>query len=225
MRKIRILIAEDHTIVRKGLVALLKEEDRFEVVSEAEDGHMAVKNAIDLKPDIAMIDIGIPSLNGLEAAAKIKREVPDVKILMLTMYENEEYIIKALQIGASGYLIKKSAPDDLINAIYAAMEGEIFLSPSISTKVISSLIRKTAKTDEPKGKVSRLTPREREILQLIAEGLSNREIAEKLFISPKTVKVHRFNLMEKLGLHNTAEIIQFAIKNGLIHLDYVKSPP
>lgn len=220
MAAIKILFADDHIIVRKGLIALLREEGEFDIVGEAEDGHSAVEKAVKLKPDIVVLDIGIPSLNGLEAAQQIKKQAPDIKILMLTRHENEEYVLKALKIGVSGYLIKKSAPNDLINAIHAAMANEIFLSPSVSTRIISRLIQETADSGvEDKGQVTSLTSREREVLQLIAEGLSNKEIGDKLFISPKTVKVHRSNLMEKLELHNTAEITQYAIRNGFIHID------
>ena len=224
MNVIRILLADDHTIVRKGLAALLREEETFRVVAEAGDGHAAVEKSLEVKPDVVLLDIGIPGLNGLEAAKQIKAGLPGVRILMLTMHETEEYIIRALKIGVCGYLIKKSAPDDLTCAIHAAMAGEIYLSPSISTRVISKLVE-TADSPGPGDRLDSLTAREREVLQLIAEGLSNREIAEKLFISPKTVKVHRFKMMEKLDLHNTAEITRYAVCNGLIHLDILPPYP
>ena len=220
MIKIRVLLADDHTIVRKGLCALLEEETDISVIGEAEDGREAVEKAFTLEPDVVVIDIGMPSLNGLEAVKAIKKGRPEMKVLILTMHENEEYITEALRAGVSGYLIKKSVPRDLITAIQLAYKGESFLSPSISTKVINRFIRQNTPSDsEFIDSEITLTTREREVVQLIAEGLTNKEIASNLGISIKTVKNHRSNLMEKLDLHNTAEITQFAIKNGLIILD------
>ncbi|MFH2129455.1 MAG: response regulator transcription factor [bacterium] len=220
MTKIRVLLADDHTIVRKGLSALLAEEEDITVVAEAEDGREAVEKAFAMDPDVVVMDIGMPSLNGLEAVRAIKKGRPEMKVLILTMHENEEYITEALKAGVSGYLIKKSAPRDLITAIRLAYQGESFLSPAISTKVIHRFIRQAAgDTADSVQKESPLTSREREVVQLIAEGSANKEIAARLGISIKTVKNHRSNLMEKLDLHNTAEITQFAIKNGLIILD------
>ncbi|MBT4641047.1 MAG: response regulator transcription factor [Deltaproteobacteria bacterium] len=220
MPNIRVLLADDHTIVRKGLCALLEEETDISVIGEAEDGREAVEKAFTLEPDVVVIDIGMPSLNGLEAVKAIKKGRPEMKVLILTMHENEEYITEALRAGVSGYLIKKSVPRDLITAIQLAYKGESFLSPSISTKVINRFIRQNTPSDsEFIDSEITLTTREREVVQLIAEGLTNKEIASNLGISIKTVKNHRSNLMEKLDLHNTAEITQFAIKNGLIILD------
>jgi len=220
MYNIRVLIADDHTIVRKGLCALLEEETDISVIGEAEDGREAIEKAFELEPDVVVMDIGMPSLNGLEAVKAIKKGRPEMKVLILTMHENEEYITEALKAGVSGYLIKKSVPKDLIAAIQLAHKGESFLSPSISTKVINRFIRQniTSSSDSINPEKT-LTTREREIVQLIAEGFSNKEIAAKLGISTQTVKNHRSNLMEKLDLHNTAEITQFAIKNSLIILD------
>jgi len=220
MPNIRVLLADDHTIVRKGLCALLEEETDISVIGEAEDGREAVEKALTLEPDVVVMDIGMPSLNGLEAVKAIKKGRPEMKVLILTMHENEEYITEALRSGVSGYLLKKSAPRDLITAIQLAYKGESFLSPAISTKVINRFIRQnTASESESIDSEISLTTREREVVQLIAEGLTNKEIAGNLGISIKTVKNHRSNLMEKLDLHNTAEITQFAIKNGIIILD------
>lgn len=219
MNQVKILLVDDHTILRKGLAALLNEEARFSVIAEAEDGRSAIEKTRTLNPDVVILDISMPSLNGLETARQLKKERPQTKILILTMHDSEEYIINALKLGVSGYLIKRDAPDELINAINAAMKNEIFLPPSVSTKLVNNLMQKDIKIGEKEERFASLTPREREILQLIAEGSTNREIAEKLFISPKTVKAHRSNLMEKLDVHNTAEITQYAIMKGLIHLD------
>lgn len=220
MADIKIVLADDHTIVRKGIRSLLDEEPDIEVVGEAENGHEAVETVARLQPDVAILDIGMPSLNGLEATKLIKKAHPGTHVLILTMHDNEEYIAETLKAGASGYLIKKSAPRELINAIRVAFRGETYLSPSISTKVVNRFIRISSSVPLPDTPGdSALTPREREIIQLIAEGFSNKEIADKLFISAKTVKNHRSNLMEKLDLHNTAEITQYAIRKGIVILD------
>ena len=213
-------MADDHTIVRKGLCALLEEEEDITVVGEAGDGREALDKTFVLEPDVVVMDIGMPSLNGLEAVKAIKKKRPEMKVLILTMHENEEYIYEALKSGVSGYLIKKSIPRDLITAIRLAYKGESFLSPTISTKVINRFIRQAADVESESSVVNKpLTSREREVVQMIAEGLANKEIAAKLGLSIKTVKNHRSNLMDKLDLHNTAEITQFAIKNNLIILD------
>jgi DNA-binding NarL/FixJ family response regulator len=220
MVKIRVLLADDHTIVRKGLRALLEEEEDITVVGEAGDGREALDKTFVLEPDVVVMDIGMPFLNGLEAVKAIKKRRPEMKVLILTMHENEEYIYEALKSGVSGYLIKKSIPRDLITAIRLAYKGESFLSPTISTKVINRFIRQAVDVESESDGVNKpLTSREREVVQMIAEGLANKEIAAKLGISIKTVKNHRSNLMDKLDLHNTAEITQFAIKNNLIILD------
>lgn len=220
MEVIRVLLADDHTIVRKGLCALLEEESDITVSCEAEDGREALQKAMEYQPDVIVMDIGMPSLNGLDAVKSIKKTMPDVKVLILTMHENEEYIYEALKNGVSGYLIKKSAPRDLVNAIRLAYKGESFLSPSISTKVINRFIRKDGRAGEQERlQEMPITAREREIIQLVAEGRANKEIAAELGISIKTVKNHRSNLMEKLDLHNTAEITQYAIRNRLVVLD------
>jgi DNA-binding NarL/FixJ family response regulator len=217
---IRVVLADDHTIVRKGLRALLEEETDITVVGEAEDGREAVEKVLELSPEVVVMDIGMPSLNGLEAVKAIKKRLPTTRILILSMHENEEYIAEALKSGVSGYLIKKSAPRDLIAAIRLAHQGESFLSPAISTKVINRFFQRTTGPTDPTPKAeTTLTAREREVIQLIAEGRVNKEIAAELGISLKTVKNHRSNLMEKLDLHNTAEITQYAIRTGLVILD------
>jgi len=218
MNKIKVLLAEDHTIVRKGLRSLLDEETNIEVIGEAQDGREAIQKAQQLHPDIVLMDITMPRLNGLEATRQIKKRSPQVKVLALTMHANEEYIFQILQAGASGYVLKQAVVTELVSAIQAVHRGDSFLSPSISKKIIEEYIRQAQPLAE-KDDYAKLTNREREILQLIAEGHSNRRIAQLLHISVKTVETHRANLMEKLDLHSTAELTRYAIRKGLISLD------
>ena len=215
MNKIRVLLAEDHTIVRKGLRSLLDGEAGIEVIGEAEDGREAVEKVQQLLPDVVLMDIAMPGLNGLEATRQIKKRFPEVQVLILTMHANEEYIFQILRAGASGYVVKQAAPTELISAIRAAYRGDSFLSPSISRTVIQEYIRQAEAMAE-KDSYDQLTTREREVLQLIAEGHSNREIAELLHISVKTVETHRANLMDKLDIHSTAELTQYAMRKGVI---------
>lgn len=218
MSKIRVLLAEDHTIVRKGIRSLLDDEPDIEVVGEASDGRETVEKAEKLVPDVVLMDITMPQLNGLEATRQIKKLLPDIKILGLTMYTNEEYILQLLQAGGSGYVVKHSAPSDLISAIRAVYRGDLFLSPEISKVIIDEYLKHAGQTSHETS-YDKLTDREREVLQLITEGLSNREIADKLHISVKTVGVHRTNLMEKLNIHSTIDLVKYAIRKGIIRLD------
>jgi len=213
MKKIRVLIAEDHTIVRQGLVALLRSEPEIEVAGEASDGFEAVEMAKKLLPDIVLMDIAMRNLNGLEATRKIKKLFPHIKVLVLTMYENEEWIFQVLKAGASGYLIKDSAMTDLTSAIRALSRGDSFLSPSISKKVIDEYIRK-AEMGERGSLKDLLSDREREVLQLIAEGQSIPQIASLLCISKKTVEAHKTHIMEKLNIHDKVGLIKYAIRTG-----------
>lgn len=218
MKKIKVIIADDHTIVRKGLCAILAGESEIEVVGEAEDGRDAIRKVEQLQPDVVLLDIAMPLLNGLEATRQLRKRYAKLKILILTMHDNEEYVFEALRAGASGYLVKRSAPNELISAIKAVYREGSFLSPAVSKKVIDQYVRvglKKVKEDKEYGK---LTEREREILQLIAEGRANREIAELLNISIKTVESHRSHLMEKLNIRNIAELTQYAIRKGLISI-------
>jgi two-component system response regulator NreC len=218
MRKIRVLLADDHTIVRKGLRSLLDGEVEIEVVGEAEDGRAALEKAQQLLPDVVLMDITMPALNGLEATRQIKKLFPKMKVLILTMHATEEYILQILRAGASGYVVKQAAPTELVSAIRAVYRGDSFLSPSISRKVIEEYIRQTEAMVE-ENSYDRLTDREREVLQLIAEGCSSREIAERLHISEKTVRAHRAHLMDKLDIHSIAELTQYAIRKGVIGLE------
>jgi DNA-binding NarL/FixJ family response regulator len=217
MGKIRVLVVDDHTMVRKGLCSLLEAKPDIEVVGEAEDGREAIEKVEALLPDVVLMDITMPRLNGLEATRQIKRLFPKVKIVALTMYTNEEYIQQFLQAGASGYVVKQAAPAELMSAIQAVYRGDSFLSPLISKTVIDEYLKRT----EPaaSSEQAKLTDREREVLQLIAEGCSNREIAQKLQISIKTAGVHRTNLMEKIGIHNVTDLVKYALRKGIIRLD------
>ena len=217
METIKVVLAEDHTIVRQGLRSILEQHAGIEVIAEAENGREAVRIAEQMKPDVVLMDFSMPGLNGLEATRQIKQRVPDVKVLVLTRHANREYIESILRAGASGYLIKKSAADRLIIAIQSVARGDSFLDPSISRMIIAGYLHPAA--GETEGHDVKLTPRQREVLQLIVEGHPNREIASTLHISVKTVENHRANLMQKLDLHSTADLTQYAIREGIISLD------
>jgi len=217
MKKIRVLLAEDHTIVRQGIAALLRTESDMEVVGEASNGIEAIELAKKLVPDVVLMDIGMRHLNGLEATREIKRLFPSMKILVLTMHDNEEWIFQILRAGASGYLIKDLAMTDLITALRAVYHGDSYLSPSISKMVIEEYIRK-AEMGEKKGIEDLLSGREREILQLIAEGNSIPQISNLLCISKKTVEAHKTHIMEKLNIHDKVGLIKYAIRSGLTKL-------
>jgi len=216
MNKIRILLADDHTILRSGIRAILEDEPGFVVVGEAENGRSAVTMACQVEPDVVIMDIAMPLLNGLEATRQIKRQCPGVRVLILTMHDNEEYIRQVLEAGAMGYILKDAAAKELINAIRAVHRGESVLSPAITRLVIEDYLRwgGTRPQEESDG----LSPREREVLQLIAEGHTNKQIAEILSISVKTVQAHRTNLMQKLDLHDRGELIKYAIQKKIIEI-------
>lgn len=217
MGKIRVLLAEDHTIVRKGLRSLLQGQSGIDVVAEAEEGRQAVRLAEQLGPDVVLMDFSMPGLNGLEATRQIIERVPGTKVLVLTRHMNQEYVDRILEAGASGYLVKKSAPEELVIAIQAVQRGDSYLDPAIATTIIRGYLGKSKPGSEDR--YEKLTPRQREVLQLIAEGRANREIAAILHISVKTVENHRASLMKALDLHSTAELTQYAIRTGIISLD------
>lgn len=216
MEKIRILLADDHTILRAGIRAVLEDEPDMVVIGEAEDGRTVVKLVCQLKPDVVLMDIAMPLLNGLEATRQIKNDCPQVKVLILSMHDNEEYIRQALVNGAMGYILKDATVHELLDAIHAVYKGEAVLSPAITRLVIENYLRwgVLQKDDSSNG----LSPREREVLQLIAEGYSNKEISEILCISIKTVQSHRMNLMSKLDLHDRADLIKYAIQRKIIDI-------
>jgi len=189
-----------------------------EVIGEAEDGREAVSMVEEYRPDIVIMDITMPLLNGLEATRQIKKRFPETKVLILSMHANEEYILEMLEVGASGYIVKRAAPEELMLAIQAVSRGGKFFSPSVSTKIVKELLKKGT-AGKYKSLHHSLTSREREVLQLIAEGHTSREIAEILFISVKTVDAHRSHIMEKLDLHNVADLTRYAIQKGIIDIE------
>ena len=216
MDKIRILLVDDHTILREGIRSLLEMQADFEVVAEAENGRQAVDLVRQLKPDVVLMDIAMPLLNGIHATEQIRRETRCSHILILSQHESEEYIRRALAAGASGFLLKDTDTTELVNAIRAVYRGESILSPAVTRLVIEDYLRWG--DIQPADTSDGLTPREREVLQLIAEGYTNKQIAEILCISIKTVQAHRGNLMSKLDLHNKAELIKYAIQKKIIEI-------
>ena len=211
----KIVIAEDYRMLREGWRALLSSDPRFTVVGEAEDGRDAIRQAGKLVPDLILMDLSMPRMNGMDAIAEIKGRLPDIKIVVLTVHETDEYILEALQAGADGYVLKDDGHAELMTAITTVLTGKTYLSPAISGKVIEGYIegRKTLKTNTS---WDTLSSREREVLKLIAEGYKGKEIADYLYISPKTVDKHRSNLMRKLDLHNAAALTALAIEKGLV---------
>lgn len=216
MDKIRILLVDDHTILRDGLRTLLENEPDLKVIGEAEDGRQAVTLACQHDPDVVLMDIAMPLLNGLEATRQIKRQCPKAKVLILSMHDNEEYIRQALEAGAMGYILKDAAAKELINAIRDVYRGEAVLSPAVTRLVIEDYLRWGG--IRPAEDAEGLSPREREVLQLIAEGHTNKQIAEILSISIKTVQAHRTSLMQKLDLHDRGELIKYAIQKKIIEI-------
>jgi two-component system response regulator NreC len=218
MKKVRLLIADDHKIFRQGIIKLLEEEPDLQVVGEAADGREVVKKATDLKPDVILMDIAMANLNGLEATKQIKKVLPESKIIMLTMHKNEEYVLQSFQAGASGYILKEGAVEELVSAIRSIHADKSFLSPTVSKTLVDAYLRKmeTGKTETP---FDLLTDREREVLQLIAEGFTNREVAKQLYISVKTVEAHRAHIMQKLNIHDIAKLVKYAIQKGLVDLN------
>jgi DNA-binding NarL/FixJ family response regulator len=216
-KKIRVLLADDHRMLREGIRALLERQEDIQVVGEAADGREAVRLTTQLCPDVVVMDVSMPMLNGIEATRQIRRDCPDVRVLILTVHESEEYVAQLLVAGASGYIIKRAAGEELVSAIRAVHQGEAFLYPSIARVVIEDYVRRLqAGTGLSAQEV--LTDREREVLQLIAEGYTNREIADLLHLSIKTVQNHRSKIMNKLDLHDRGELIKYAIQQGIIHL-------
>lgn len=215
MGKLRLLIGDDHTIMRQGLRKILEERPDWEVVAEAGDGRAVVQRALDLEPDVAILDIGMPQLNGIDATAQIVRKLPSVQVLILSMHEDEAYITRAVRAGARGYLLKDSAGADLIGAVEAVSAGKSYFSPAVARVVLDEYVRRLA----DRGIVDRyesLSEREREIFQLVAEGRSSREIAELLSVSPATVETHRAHILQKLDIHSTAELVLYAVRRGVI---------
>jgi two-component system response regulator NreC len=216
MGTLRILLADDHTVVRQGLRKVLEERSDWKVIAEAGDGREAVRQAAQLKPDIAILDVAMPLLNGVEATRQIVKHVPCVRVLVLSMHADEAYVTQILKAGAAGYLLKDSADVDLLQAVTAISEGKSFFSPAIARLMLDDYVKQ--RSGEP-GVVDRyetLSDREREVFQLIAEGNTNKDIAAILFISPSTVETHRARIMDKLDVHSAAEIVLYAVRRGVI---------
>jgi two-component system, NarL family, response regulator NreC len=215
MPKLRIVLADDHTLVRHGLRKVLQDQSDWEVVGEANDGREAVRLVQELKPDVAILDIAMPRLNGIEATRQIARRFPDVQVLVLSMHADEPYVTQVLRAGASGYLLKDSADTDLIRAVAAVSQKKSFFSPAVAKVMLDDYVRQLADrgiTD----RYDTLTEREREVFQLIAEGKSNKDVADLLSLSPNTVETHRAHIMDKLDVHNAAEIVLYAVRKGVI---------
>ena len=215
MKKIRILLADDHNIMRRGLRLLLERQPGFEVVGEAADGRQAVERAEAAKPDVVVLDIAMPNMSGIEAAQRISASLPQTAIVILSMHSDEGYVLRALKAGAKGYVLKDSAENDLIEAIKAVSEGKAFFSPEISKILVEDYVREMRKRGA-EDSYELLTPREREILQMLAGGKSNKDIATVLNLSLYTVETHRRNLQDKLNLHSLAELILYAVRKGII---------
>jgi two-component system response regulator NreC len=218
MSKIKLVLADDHAVVRSGLRMLLQAQPDMEIVGEAESGTQALAQVRRLQPDVILMDIQMPGMNGIEATRQIKEAFAETAVLALTMHEDDQYFFEMLQAGASGYLPKRAAPDELVRAIRTVSRGEVFLYPSLATRLVQSYLKGDGGGDAV-ALVSDLTPREQEVLVLIAEGLTNPEIADKLVISVKTVDRHRENIMRKLNLHSRIELVKYALRHGLIVLE------
>ncbi len=214
MDKIKILLVDDHAVMRDGIRALLGLQDDIEIVGEASEGKEAIEKAGELAPDVIIMDIAMPGMDGLEATRRIKKKNPKMKVLVLTQHDNREYIVSAIKAGTAGYVPKKALGSDLVSAIRTVYMGDSFLYPSAAAMLIKDYLRQT--DEDP---YDRLTAREREILKLIADGHTSREIAEKLLVSLKTVLGHRTKIMDKLDIHNRTELIKYTMRKGLVSMD------
>ena len=215
MKPLRIVLADDHTLVRQGVRKILEDQENWMVVAEAQDGRELVKKTLEMQPEMVVVDVAMPLLNGIEATRQILRKLPTTKVLMLSMHADEAYIIQSLEAGARGYLLKDSADSDLVRAVTAVVEGKSFFSPSVAAIMLDDYVKHLAE----KGiadRYSSLTEREREVFQLVAEGRTNKEVADLLCISVATAETHRAHILQKLDLHSTAELVLYAVRRGVI---------
>ncbi len=219
MKKINVLLADDHKLLRQGLIKLLEEDPEIVVCGEASDGREAIQKVESLNPEIVIMDIAMPNLNGLEALKQIRKKYPQIKVLILSMHKNEEYVLQSFKAGASGFILKDSAATEVFEAIKIINKGEPYLSPKISKIILHDLVKTPKKSDEI-SLYELLTSREREVFQLLAEGKKNIEIGKTLFISVKTVETHRAHIFEKLHLNNFTDLVKYAIKIGVITAEH-----
>ncbi len=218
MSRIRVLLADDHDVLRKGVRFLLAEDPFIEVVGEAADGREAVQRAEELNPDVIIIDIAMPQLNGIEAAGQITRRNRDAGVIILSMYSDEEYVLRALAAGAKGYLLKDCAEPDMVRAVRSVARGKPFFSPAVVEVLLDDYVQRLQR-ERLQDSYELLTEREREVLQLLAEGKTNKEVAGLLGLGVSTVDTHRLNLMQKLDVHNTAELVLYAVKKKILKVD------
>lgn len=215
MAKLRLILGDDHTLVRQGLKKILEERSDWDVVAEVGDGRDAVRRTVALKPDVAILDIGMPQLNGIDATQQIVRRVPETRVLILSMHSDEAYVTRALQAGAKGYMLKDAAGKDLLKGVTAVASNTSYFSPAVAKLMLDDYVRRVAGTGVA-DRYETLTEREREIFQLVAEGRTNRDVAELLEISLATVETHRARILLKLDIHNTAELVLYAVRRGVI---------
>lgn len=212
---IKVVIADDHAILREGVKLLLESEPDIQVLGQASNGLEAVRMADELKPDLVLMDIQMPGVDGIEACERIARQSPAVKILVLSQMDNEHNLIKVLQSGALGYVLKQNAGEELVHAVRTVLNGHVYLTPAMASRFVQMYFRRE---EEKQDRAKQLTPREQEVLKGIAQGLTNQQIADQLFVSIKTVQTHRGNIMEKLDLHDRVDLVKYAIKTGLVNL-------
>jgi two-component system response regulator NreC len=215
LSRLRLLLGDDHTLVRQGLRKILEERPAWEVVAEVGDGREAIRQAVALKPDVAILDIGMPLLNGIDATQQIVKRVPETRVLVLSMHSDEGYVTRALQAGATGYMLKDSAGHDLLKGVESVANRQAFFSPTIARLMLDDYVRQVSASGVA-DRYETLSAREREIFQLIAEARTNKEVAQLLEISPATVETHRARLLQKLDIHNTAELMLYAVRRGVI---------
>lgn len=214
--KIRLLLVDDHVLMRSGLRLILNAQPDMEVVGEAAEGREALEKARELSPDIVLMDITMPGMSGLDALERLKKEMPAVKVILLTAHDDETYMERAMTSGGSGYVLKRATEAELINAIHAVQQGGVYLHPTMTRALVNQLQRKSATQEKQNHLESKLSEREREVLKLIAQGYTNKEIADMIFLSVKTVETHKAHIMDKLELHSRAELVRYALDNGLL---------